>query len=113
LTVTGVPPDGSVPAENPSVKTSFVTVADKDGSVPADPNGVTEAVEPAVFTLIDGAETLPAGVYVAVPLVGDTVAVLFSVVLVDTETEPSGVMLPDAEQDPFEKVGCDTDPAGV
>ena len=38
-----------------------------------------------------GALFVPPGVYVAVPLVVETVAVLFSVVDVDTETEPAGV----------------------
>ena len=68
-------------------------------------------VLPAVLTLIVGCDTVPAGVYVAVPDdAALTVAVLFVVV---SATEPAGVKLPvDVGALPL-NVGCDTVPAGV
>ena len=65
-------------------------------------------------TVIVGVPTVPSGVYVAVPeAAGDTVAVLFVVVFVDTVTPPEGVNFPVEVMLLPVKVGCDTVPAGV
>jgi hypothetical protein len=70
-------------------------------------------VLPADATLIVGAVTEPAGVYVAVPLLaGETVAVLLLVAFVVTVTLPLGVNFPvEVVLEPV-KVGCDTVPFG-
>lgn len=47
----------------------------------------------------------PAGVYVAVPVVGETTAVLFDVVAVEILTVPSGVKFPVKVSSFPEKVG--------
>lgn len=59
-TVTAVPAEGNVPAEKASERVSPETEAVKDGSVPAEPKGFTEAVFGVTVTV--GAETVPSGV---------------------------------------------------
>jgi hypothetical protein len=58
-----------------------------------------------------GCETVPFGVYVAVPVAGLTLAVLFSLLLIDTE--PEGVNEPDDVNELPVKVGFETLPDGV
>ena len=105
---------GRVPALHAIVKTSPDTDVVRLGSVPTAVIEFTVVVEPALATLIVGALTEPAGVYVAVPDdAGDTVAVLFVVVFVLTETDPLGVNFPVDVSALPENVGCDTVPDGV
>ena len=59
-TVTAVPAEGNVPAENPRERVSPETEAVNEGRVPADPKGLTEVVFGVTVTV--GAETVPAGV---------------------------------------------------
>ena len=103
-----------MPWEKEMVRFSLATVVVSEGSVPTFVMLFTVVVVPADATLIVGAETVPAGVYVAVPEVAaETVAVLFVVPFVVTETEPEGVNLPlDWVEEPV-KVGVLTVPAGV
>ena len=105
---------GSVPWLKLIVRFSLATVVVSVGSVPTLVMLFTVVVDPAVATLMVGAETVPAGVYVAVPEEAAlTVAVLFVVPFVVTETDPDGVNFPVLSVDEPVKEGFETVPAGV
>ena len=125
------------PADHPRVRFSFDTVAVMLGKVHVGnvptavieftvvvfnvtappvlvPAGVNLPVDVVAEPVKVGCDTVPAGVYVAVPEAAAlTVAVLFVVAFVETLTVPDGVNLPvDVVELPV-NVGCETVPAGV
>ena len=71
-----------------------------------EPVGVKLPVDVSESPVKEGCVTDPAGVYVAVPdAAGETVAVLFSVAFVETDTLPAGVYEPVTDSESPVNVG--------